>query len=154
MINIQALLPGRIYTFRVVANSVGGPGASSDTFEISTQPDDSMSGPPLDIKATDISHNQITIVWLKPLVTNGNISKYRIYYSEENGSDTFMDSEVLEATLTNLRPFTEYTISVVPFNQNGMGDSSNELIVKTYTATPNEPPINMTVETTSSTVRQ
>lgn len=63
-----------------------------------------------------------------------------------------MDSTSLEATLTELRPFTEYTISVVPFNQNGMGDPSNEIKVKTYSSTPSDPPQNVSLEATSSTV--
>lgn len=66
----------------------------------------------------------------------------------------YTDSTSLEAILTDLRPFTEYTVSVVPFNQNGMGDPSNELILKTYSAAPSEPPTNVTLEPTSSTVNK
>lgn len=152
MANIQALLPGRTYLFRVVANSNNGPGESSASFEVSTQPEENISGPPLDLQATAINHTSIHINWKVPLLTYGNITKYRIYYSEDEGAELYTDSHTLEAQLSELRPFTEYTISVVPFNQNGMGDPSNELIVKTHTAMPSEPPINMTIETTSSTV--
>lgn len=152
MANIQALLPGRTYHFRVVANSNNGPSESSTAFEVSTQPEENISGPPLDLQVTEFNHTRIHIGWKVPLLTHGNITKYRIYYSEEQGAELYTDSQTLEAQLSELRPYTEYTISVVPFNQNGMGDPSNELIVKTLTAMPKEPPINMTIETTSSTV--
>lgn len=152
MANIQALLPGRTYNFRVVANSNNGPGESSISFEVSTQPEENISTPPLDLQATAVNHTSININWKVPLQTYGNITKYRIYYSEDEGAELYTDSHTVEAQLSELRPFTEYTISVVPFNQNGMGEPSNELIVKTHTAMPSEPPINMTIETTSSTV--
>lgn len=62
------------------------------------------------------------------------------------------DSISLDTHLSDLRPHTEYTISVVPINQNGMGDPSQEIKVKTYSSTPSDPPSNVTVEATSSTV--
>lgn len=150
--NIQSLLPGRTYQFRVVGNSNNGAGESSTIYEVSTQPEENISGPPQEIDGYPISHKELHVQWTPPLVTNGNISKYRIYYSLDDGSEMFTDSTSHEAVLTELRPFTEYTVSVVPFNQNGMGDPSNELILKTYSATPTEPPTNVTLEATGSTV--
>lgn len=150
--NIQSLLPGKTYQFRVVGNSNNGPGESSNAFEVSTQPEENIAGPPQDVKGAALSHREIHLTWQYPLVANGNISKYRIYYSEDEGAEMYTDSTSLEAVLSELRPFTEYTVSVVPFNQNGMGDPSNELVIKTYSSTPQEPPTNVTVETTSSTV--
>lgn len=150
--NIQSLLPGKTYQFRVVGNSNYGAGESSTIYEVSTQPEENISGPPQDIDGYAISHKELHIHWKPPLITNGNISKYRIYYSLDDGSEMYTDSTAQEATLTELRPFTEYTVSVVPFNQNGMGDPSNELMLKTYSAAPTEPPLNVTLEATSSTV--
>lgn len=63
----------------------------------------------------------------------------------------YTDSTTQNVTLTELRPYTEYSITVVPFNQNGMGDPSNEIKIKTYSSTPSEPPNNVTLEVTSST---
>lgn len=153
MANIQSLLPGKTYQFRVVGNSNGGPGESSNVFEVSTQPEENIAGPPQSVRGRTVSHKEIELNWLPPLITNGNISKYRIYYAEADGAEMYTDSTTLMAILSDLRPFTEYTVSVVPFNQNGMGDPSAELTIKTYSSTPQEPPINVTLETTSSTVR-
>lgn len=136
----------------MVGNSAGGPGESSPTIDVSTEPEENISGPPLDVVGRALSDNAIHVQWKQPLVTNGNITKYRIYYTEVDGTDMYTDSQTLEAQLLELRPYAEYTITVVPFNQVGMGDPSNELIVQTYTAVPRGPPINVTVETSSSTV--
>lgn len=138
----------------MVGNSNNGPGESSKIYEVNTQPEENIAGPPTEVVGHVLSHKDIKITWQQPIVTNGNISKYRIYYSEDEGAEMYTDSTTLEAVLSDLRAFTSYTVSVVPFNQNGMGDPSNELTIKTYSSIPHEPPLNVTVESTSSTVSQ
>lgn len=152
MANIQSLLPGKTYQFRVVGNSNHGQGESSKIYEVSTQPEENIAGPPQNVKGHAISEREIFIQWNIPLVTNGNITQYRIYYAENEGAEMYADSTLLSVKLTDLRPYTEYTVTVVPFNQNGMGDPSNEFVVKTFSSIPSQPPINVTLETTSSTV--
>lgn len=152
-VNIQSLIPGRTYQFRVVANTNFGPGDSSEPLEVSTQPEENIAGPPTSVEGYARNHKEIYVKWQEPTVTNGEILKYRIYYSEgDNGPEMYYDSTVLDAVLTELRPYTDYTITVVPFNKNGMGDPSNEIRVKTFSSTPSEPPNNVTLEVTSSTV--
>lgn len=152
-LNIQNLLPGKTYQFRVVANSNYGIGESSVSIEVRTQPEENIAGPPQNVRAYPSSHTDIEVEWEPPLVANGIISKYRIYYAEgDNGAELYADSTGNKITLNELRPYTEYAISVVPWNQNGMGDSSPELLVRTFSSTPTEPPQNVTLETTGSTV--
>lgn len=152
MANIGSLLPGKTYSFRVVGNSTNGPGESSNIYEIHTQPEENIAGPVRNVVAEPLSHQEIHVSWERPSITNGNVTKYRIYYSEMDSGDVYMDSVAQEALLTELRPYTEYTISIVAFNENGMGDTSNEYVVKTFSAAPSEAPMNVTLETTSSTV--
>ena len=103
-------------------------------------------------KAT--AHNEIDLKWEIPLVTNGIISKYRVFYAEgENGESMYADTVSTEIVLTELKAYSEYIISVVPWNQNGMGDTSSEILVKTFSSTPSEAPNNVTLEASSSTVR-
>lgn len=149
------MLPGKTYQFRVVGNSNHGPGESSNIFELTTQPDENIAGAVRNIFGQGLSHKEVHVRWTSPLVTNGNISKYRIYYTEPDGVDMYVDSvgSETEIILTELHPFTEYSIYVVPFNENGMGDSSNEITVKTFSSIPGESPSNVTLEATSSTVR-
>ncbi|XP_015040312.2 neogenin isoform X6 [Drosophila pseudoobscura] len=150
-VNIQSLLPGRTYQFRVVAGTNFGSGESSAPLEVSTQPEVNIAGPPRAFEGHARSHSEIYVRWEEPAVTNGEILKYRVYYSEnESGADLYHDSTAMEALLTELRAYTDYVISVVPFNRNGMGDPSAEIKVKTYSATPSEPPNNVTLEVTSS----
>ncbi|XP_017027034.1 neogenin isoform X3 [Drosophila kikkawai] len=150
-VNIQSLLPGRTYQFRVVANTNFGSGESSAPLEVSTQPEVNIAGPPRSFEGYARSHKEIYVRWEEPAVTNGEILKYRVYYSEnDSGADLYHDSTTMFALLTELRPHTDYVISVVPFNRNGMGDPSSEIRVKTFSSTPSEPPNNVTLEVTSS----
>lgn len=80
--NIQSLLPGKVYQFRIVGMSNNGPGESSDVFEVHTQSEENIAGPPEDIQAYALSSKSIQISWKSPIVTNGIITKYRIYYTE------------------------------------------------------------------------
>lgn len=151
---IQSVMPGKTYQFRVVGNSNHGPGESSNIFELTTQPDENIAGAVRNIFGQAISHKEIHMRWTAPPIANGNISKYRIYYTEPDGVDLFADTAgpETEIILSELHPFSEYSIYVVPFNENGMGDSSNEITVKTFSSIPGESPLNVTLEATSSTV--
>lgn len=152
MANIQSLLPGRTYQFRVVGNSNHGSGTSSEIFEVKTQPEENIAGPPQGIVGRVLSHKEIYVKWSPPLITNGNITKYRVYFSTPDTVETFAETLETEAILTELRPFTEYTIYTIAFNENGMGDSSNEIVLKTFSSSPDDAPHNVTLEATSSTV--
>ena len=54
--------------------------------------------------------------------------------------------------LSNLVPYTEYTIWVRAVNENGLGIPTKEITVRTYSAQPSQPPYNVTLEAASSTV--
>lgn len=138
----------------MVGNSNHGPGESSDIFELTTQPDENIAGPVQNIVGQAISHKEIHVRWSPPLIANGNITKYRIYYTEPDGVDMYEDSigSETDILLTKLNSFTDYSIYVVPFNENGMGDTSREITVKTFSSIPGEAPLNVTLEATSSTV--
>lgn len=154
MANIQSLMPGKAYQFRVVGNSHHGPGASSKVFEVKTQSEKNIAGPCQNVEGRTLSHKEIHVKWSPPLVTNGNITKYRVYYTMPEMAENFIEQTDLEAVLTELRPYTEYTIYVIPFNENGMGDPSDEIIAKTFSSTPDDIPHNTTLEATSSTVSE
>jgi neogenin len=152
-VNVQSLLPGKVYHFRVVANSNHGPGESSEILEINTQPEENIAGPPENFRGAAFSHDEIFLQWDPPRESNGPIVKYRVYFAEgENGEDQTADTTSNEFMLTQLRAYCEYAISVVAFNQNGMGNPSQEILVKTFSNTPSEPPSNITLEASSSTV--
>lgn len=112
-----------------------------------------MAGPPENFKGYAISHDEIFLQWDPPRETNGVIDHYRIYFAEgDAGEDQQADTRSNDFILTQLRSYCEYTVSVVAFNKNGMGNPSQEILVKTYSNTPSSEPTNITVEATSSTV--
>lgn len=150
---MQSLLPGKSYHFRVVANSNHGQGVSSEILEIATQAEENIAGAPENLQVAALSHHEIYLKWDPPKVSNGVISKYRVFYAEgENGDDQFADTPTTEFMLTQLRAYCEYTVSVVSINQNGIGNPTEEKLVKTFSNTPSEPPSNITLEASSSTV--
>lgn len=55
--------------------------------------------------------------------------------------------------LVDLVPYTEYSIKVQAVNENGPGVFSRDIVVRTYSAQPTQPPHNVTVEPVSPTVR-
>lgn len=151
---MQSLLPGKTYHFRVVANSNHGQGSSSEILEISTQPEENIAGAPESFQAAAFSHHEIYLKWEPPKVSNG-VTKYRVFYSEgESGEDQFADTASNDFMLTQLRAYCEYTVWVVSINQNGIGNPTEEKLVKTFSNIPSEPPSNITLEASSSTVNQ
>ncbi len=64
-----------------------------------------------------------------------------------------VDENGHEHVLTNLRKFAEYSVRVVAYNSNGPGLSTAEVVQRTLSDVPSEPPQNVTLETASSTVR-
>lgn len=146
-------MPGKTYHFRVVANSNHGQGETSEILEIVTQTEENIAGAPENLQVAAISHEEIYLKWDPPKVSNGNILKYRVIFAEgEHGDDQTADTASTEFMLTQLRAYCEYTVSVVSINQNGIGNPTDEKLVKTFSNTPSEPPSNITLEATSSTV--
>lgn len=58
----------------------------------------------------------------------------------------------LEYELVGLNKFMEYSVWVVAVNQNGPGSSTEEVVCRTLSDVPSEPPQNVTLEASSSTV--
>ncbi len=119
-INIQNLLPGKTYSFRVVANKISNSrqiqGESSAIKEVSTQTEENICGPPQNLEGIVLSHQQIYLKWDPPLVPLGEILKYRVYYAEiESGEEHFADcaASSREMILTELAPYMEFAIFVV-----------------------------------------
>nr|XP_029732295.1 neogenin isoform X2 [Aedes albopictus] len=151
-VNIQSLLPGKTYQFRVIGNSNHGSGESSQVLEVRTHSEENIAGPPQNIRGEALSDKEIHLQWDPPLTSTAEISKYRVYYAEnDNGDEMYSDTMSTDITISELRPYTEYTLYVVPWNQMGMGDPSHEIVVKTHSSVPSEAPSNVTLEASSST---
>ena len=81
--------------------------------------------PPANVRVTAVNSTAITVRWNIPSsicrATNGLITSYSIRYTiQPNGiPQTTLQSDGLEIALTELTPFTEYSIEVAAVNENG-----------------------------------
>lgn len=56
---------------------------------------------------------------------------YKTLELGEKSSDTDNSHKPLSIILTNLKPYTEYLITVQPFNSIGLGPASNPISIRT-----------------------
>uniref|UniRef100_A0A8C1LF91 Neogenin 1a n=1 Tax=Cyprinus carpio TaxID=7962 RepID=A0A8C1LF91_CYPCA len=150
-VTIQNLMPDTKSSFRVVAHNRNGPGESSAPLRVATQPEVQVPGPAPNLQAVVTSPSTVSLSWDMPLIGNGEIQNYKIYYMEK-GMDSEQDLEVntLSYSMTGLKKFTEYSFRVVAYNKHGPGVSTEDISVRTYSDVPSAPPQNMTVEVLNS----
>ncbi|XP_048268236.1 neogenin isoform X2 [Bombus terrestris] len=149
---IQGLQPSMTYQFRVVAvNERGMSGMSSEILQVTTLTEVNVPGPPLNLEGHATSSVSIALSWEKPQVVNGKISKYIITFVEGNNEDITRETTSTMHELVDLVPYTEYSIKVQAVNENGPGVFSRDIVVRTYSAQPTQPPHNVTVEPVSPT---
>uniref|UniRef100_A0A8C1WIK6 Neogenin 1a n=1 Tax=Cyprinus carpio TaxID=7962 RepID=A0A8C1WIK6_CYPCA len=132
-VTIQNLMPDTKYSFRVVAHNRNGPGESSAPLRVATQPEVQVPGPAPNLQAVVTSPSTVSLSWDMPLIGNGEIQNYKIYYMEK-GMDSEQDQEVntLSYSMTGLKKFTEYSFRVVAYNKHGPGVSTEDISVRTY----------------------
>ncbi|BES95191.1 Neogenin C-terminus [Nesidiocoris tenuis] len=149
--NVSNLRPNTTYSFRVAAITVAGIGFPSDPLVVTTRSELRVPGSPLNVKAEPFT-NQIIVSWSPPLVTNGKIQLYKLYYYEyEVSEEHHIETEATSYTLIGLKSYTEYFIWVTAYNHNGAGSNSEQITVRTLSDVPSEPPTNVTVDAVSST---
>ncbi|XP_058622372.1 neogenin isoform X2 [Onychostoma macrolepis] len=151
-VTIQNLVPDTKYTFRVVASNANGPGESSTPLTVATQLEVQVPGPAPNLQVVSVSTTSVTLSWERPIIGNGEIQTYKLFYSEK-GQDSEQDMDVmgLSDTMTGLKKFTEYSFRVVAYNKYGPGVSTEDVVVRTLSDVPSAPPQNLTLEVLNST---
>ena len=76
-VSLQGLLPGTMYSVRVVAHNEHGPGRSSPALDITTQSEVAVPGPPSNLAARATSSFSILISWNAP---SEEVQRYKLYY--------------------------------------------------------------------------
>ncbi|XP_069703629.1 neogenin isoform X2 [Periplaneta americana] len=151
-VNIAGLMPDRTYLFRVLAYNSRGRGASSDVLNVTTKPEVHVPGAPRNLRVVPISPTSLLVQWDPPELSNGPVLHYNMFYME---GDSVEEHHVVTSDqqyeLTGLAKFTEYSVWVVAFNQNGAGSSTEEVVARTLSDVPSEAPQNVTLEASSST---
>ncbi|XP_034152556.1 neogenin 1a isoform X5 [Esox lucius] len=150
-VTIQNLMPDSKYMFRVMARNQNGLGESSAALKVPTQAEVQVPGPAPNLQAVSTTPTSVSLSWDPPLIGNGDLLTYKIYYMEK-GQDTEqnVDAVGLSYNMMNLRKFTDYSIRVVAFNKHGPGVSTGDVSVTTLSDVPSAPPQNLTLEVHNS----
>ncbi|KAK3091539.1 hypothetical protein FSP39_020606 [Pinctada imbricata] len=100
---------------------------------------------PRNLKLIKRSSSSLTLSWQQPLLSAGTIYVYRLTYWKgswrelsSKRADIQPSSSVLQHTIDNLEPHTQYSIEVTALNNAGAGETSNVLTVSTEESVPGE----------------
>lgn len=148
---IRSLLPNMKYQFHVVAHNSRGTSAPSEVLQVTTLIEANVPGPPMSLEGHATSSMSITLSWEEPRDINGRISKYIITFMEGDGEEVTRETTSTTYELVDLVPYTEYSIRVQAVNENGPGAFSKDIVIRTHSAQPTQPPHNVTLEAASST---
>lgn len=143
---LTGLLPNTLYTFQLLAFNAGGSVTSSSVQALTLEdiPDD-ISPPTVGaVGATFLEAS-----WSPPGIPNGDIILYNLTL---DGGLVFSTAEGFSYNITDLRPFTSYSLAVIACTTRGCG-SSNQSTARTLEDIPSgyTQPALLTV--TSSAIR-
>lgn len=95
-------------------------------FKISFLPLEPESSPQ-DVKATDVTANEISLKWLPPEKPNGIIVAYEVLYKSID--TVFMkNTSTTNIILRDLKPYSLYNISVRSYTRLGHGNQLSSLL--------------------------
>lgn len=132
------------YEFRVLAVNSIGRGLPSTPADVTTG--ELVPGsPPINVRARPVSSSTVVVQWDEPLMANGIIRGYKVYYTLSPAELPVslwtvhqVDNSQL-TTITNLMTNRTYTISVLAFTSVGDGPLSEPIQVKTQQGVPEQP---------------
>ena len=151
--DISNLLPYRNYQLFVdaIGNLIS---QASNTVVVKTH-EDTPSESPTSVSALTLSATAISLSWFAPSreSRNGVLEYYTILI---NVTSTTTQLNVTASstfyTLTSLKPYTAYTLSVAAATYVGRGPYSQTTTVTTHESTPTQPPLLSVTSKTHSTI--
>ncbi|KAM9854760.1 phosphatidylinositol phosphatase PTPRQ [Aulostomus maculatus] len=116
------------YKLRVAASTAVGESSLSEeddifVFTLEDEPD----SPPFNLTVVDISPSTATLAWSPPEKANGVVQYYTVLYENELYS-ALMNTTASKVTLTNLKPFTFYNMSVMAYTRYGHGNQTSDTL--------------------------
>ncbi|NXF86753.1 PTPRQ phosphatase, partial [Eubucco bourcierii] len=139
------------YKMRVAASTIIGESALSEENDVLiTTPEDEPDSPPQHLELINVTATEINLRWLPPERPNGLITHYEVLYSDAD--DLFIkNASSTSISLSEMKPYTLYNISVRAFTRLGHGNQSSfPLLVRTFETVPGSAPENITYRNISS----
>ncbi|NWQ75109.1 PTPRQ phosphatase, partial [Columbina picui] len=139
------------YKMRVAASTTIGESALSEENDVFVRtPEDEPDSPPQNVELINVTATEINLRWLPPEQPNGLITHYEVLYSDSN--DLFIkNASSTSISLSEMKPYTLYNISVRAFTRLGHGNQSSfPLLVRTSETVPDSAPENITYRNISS----
>lgn len=158
-VNVPGLQPGKKYSLRVAAFNELGAGASTASLEVETLVEPHVLQAPSNLSVAAVSPVSLMASWASPDMGSGShghlpIRNYKLFYMEVGSAE---EHEVVTSHTSHLihglKPYTEYSVWVVAFNDNGPGTSTEEATARTWSDVPSDTPQNVVAEPASSAVK-
>ncbi|KAL5477471.1 hypothetical protein EMCRGX_G024272 [Ephydatia muelleri] len=142
--------PCTMYSISVRAKTVAGFGEKSTPVMISTL--ESAPSPPLNVRTQDVASTSITVTWEPPQYPNGVLLGYEVCYTSNGDSPSAVNVENTSTAwkLTDMKPWTMYSISVRAKTVAGFGEKSIPVMISTLESVPT-PPLNVRIQDITST---
>ncbi|XP_070686459.1 phosphatidylinositol phosphatase PTPRQ [Pempheris klunzingeri] len=116
------------YKLRVAASTAVGESSLSEeddifVFTLEDEPD----SPPENLTVEDSSPSTATLAWSAPEKANGVIQHYEVLYENKSYS-ALMNTSTNRVTLSNLKPFSYYNVSVRAYTRYGHGNQTSDIL--------------------------
>ncbi|XP_041986316.1 tyrosine-protein phosphatase Lar isoform X3 [Aricia agestis] len=148
---ISELTPHTVYTIRVQAFTLVGPGPVSAPVQVKTQ--QGVPSQPSNLMAVEAGETSVMLTWRRPAHAGDNIVSYELYwndtYAKEHHRKRIPITETY--TLNGLYPNTLYYIWLAARSQRGEGATTPPIAVRTKQYVPGAPPMNVTAVAISPT---
>ncbi|CAI6356758.1 unnamed protein product [Macrosiphum euphorbiae] len=111
-----------------------------------TKAEINLPGQPFNASAKAVSPSSILVSWSRPEHGSKSLKEYKLFYKKDSTpEEQFFITKHTEHEITDLSPYTKYSIWVVAYNQNGPGMNSLEVVVVTNITTADKlkTPINL-----------
>ncbi|KAK0155112.1 Phosphatidylinositol phosphatase PTPRQ [Merluccius polli] len=116
------------YKLRIAASTLVGESSLSEEDDIFiVTEEDEPDSPPEDVAAAETTPTTVTLTWSPPAKANGVIQRYEVLYENQTFSAVVNTSDP-SATLTHLKPFSRYNVSVRAYTRLGHGNHTSDTV--------------------------